>query len=311
MIDVKTSKLLRGIAILMVVFSHYAGWMYVEPLHPQVKEFISTLGVYGVDIFFLLSGYGLVKSYQKNGINLSFVVKRLTGSYIPYILIIGFFAIIDKNISDRQGVINLFTGYDYWYMYVLFGMYILFMVFYKLGFLKEILVSVGVIAFSIYMWKDGRSDFWVLSNGAFIIGIILASVEIRFPKLCKNIWFKAGLLAIGIIGTAVFAMLFEKNATLSMEMCRSMFITVAFAGIAVNIKGFGVVLPALGTYSLYIYLLHTRLFWKIMMIKPERNYIANTALTCVLTLVISLGIGFAIDYNLALIPKLMEKRKEG
>ena len=75
MIDNRTSKVFRGIAILMVIASHFAGGMYEESFNEALRQWISTWGVYGVDIFFMLSGYGLVKSYQKNGID-----KRLCSS---------------------------------------------------------------------------------------------------------------------------------------------------------------------------------------------------------------------------------------
>ena len=78
MIDNRISKVFRGIAILMVIGSHYAGWMHTEPFNETVRAWISTWGVYGVDVFLLLSGYGLVKSYEKNGIDKQFVLKSHT-----------------------------------------------------------------------------------------------------------------------------------------------------------------------------------------------------------------------------------------
>lgn len=309
MINTKTSSFFRGIAILMVIASHYAGWMYVEPVHPIAKEFVSTWGVYGVDIFFLLSGYGLVKSASKNGIDKMFVLKRFLSSYLPYVLIVGFIEIIDQSLSDGQAVINLLTGYDYWYMYVLFVMYIIFMVFYKIDKFKEVLVSIGVIAFSIWLWSVGREDFWELSNGAFLIGIYAATIEKTKPDFFKKISLRIAIPVAGIAGTLIFNAVLKSVGGLWPEMIRSMFFTLAAFGIIINVKGFGVVLSSLGKYSLYIYLLHTYLFWKFVFINEDWAYAPSAMLAGAITLVISVAVGFAIDFNLSLIPKQIEKRK--
>ena len=65
MITAKTSKTLRGIAILIVIASHFAEWMFLEPAHPGLRHMIGTWGPPGVDIFLLLSGYGLYLSARK------------------------------------------------------------------------------------------------------------------------------------------------------------------------------------------------------------------------------------------------------
>ena len=107
----------------MVIASHFAAGMYEESFNEGLRQWISTWGVYGVDIFFLLSGYGLVKSYQKSGIDKRFVLKRFLNSYVPYILIAGFFAITDKAIDTPRAVVNLLIGFDHWFMCVLFAFF--------------------------------------------------------------------------------------------------------------------------------------------------------------------------------------------
>ena len=87
MISQSVSKWMRGLAILMVIASHYAGWMFVEPVNPELREWVMTLGVFGVDIFFTMSGYGLVKAASKHGIDKRYVWNRVKTSYIPYIFI--------------------------------------------------------------------------------------------------------------------------------------------------------------------------------------------------------------------------------
>lgn len=308
MIDSKTSRIFRGIAILMVIASHYAGWMYVEPIRPAVKEFVSTLGVYGVDIFFLLSGYGLVKSASKSGINGMFVLKRFANSYLPYFLIVGFFCIIDKSLDSPKSWIDLFIGYDYWYMCVLFAMYIMFMVIYKIGKFKEVLITVAVIGFTYWLYYVGQADFWELSNGAFLIGIYAATLDNKLSEY-KNKWgWKIVLTLIGLGATIGGYYLYQGNGQMWAHMVTSMSFTVLVLGLCVMAKPFGVVLPALGRYSLYIYLLHTRLFWKFVMYNEEWPYAKSAMFAAVITLFIGISIGFAIDWNLNWFVKKLDKK---
>lgn len=298
MIDSKTSRIFRGIAILLVIASHYAGWMYVEPVRPELKEFVSTLGVYGVDIFFLLSGYGLVKSASRNGINWIFVLKRFVNSYLPYFLIVGFWAITEKSLDSWSAWRDLLIGYDYWYMCVLFAMYIMFMLIYRIGKYKEVLITIAVIGFTYWLYYRGQADFWELSNGAFLIGIYMASLEDKLNEY-KNKWgWKILLTLIGLGATIGGYYLHKGNGEMWSHMVTSMSFTVLVLGLCLLMKPFGVVLPSLGRYSLYIYLLHTRLFWKFVMYNEEWTYAKSAVFAAVLTLFIGISIGFAIDWNL-------------
>ena len=60
----------RGIAALMVILSHYAEWWtWFTPVEGDGAVFqlaFTKLGIYGVDIFFLLSGYAMVISLCRN-----------------------------------------------------------------------------------------------------------------------------------------------------------------------------------------------------------------------------------------------------
>jgi len=303
MIDNKTSKVFRGIAILMVIASHYAGWMYAPPIDESWRQWISSWGVYGVDIFFLLSGYGLVKSASKNGIDKRFVVKRFLNSYVPYILIVGFFAIIDKSLDSTQAVIKLLVGYDFWYMAVLFGLYILFMVFYKIGKFKEILLTIGVIAFTYWLYVKGQADFWELSNGAFLIGVYAATLENKFGDKVKEFIVKINLACIGFAAMVVCAFWHVLSGKMCAHMTASMLFTVMALGLLVQMKAGGVVLAALGRYSLYIYLLHTRLFWKFVAYNEDWSYMKGAVIAGLITLFVSVAVGFCFEWWLAKVSK--------
>ena len=296
MIDNRTSKVFRGIAILMVIASHFAGGMYEESFNEALRQWISTWGVYGVDIFFMLSGYGLVKSYQKNGIDKRFVLKRFLNSYVPYILIVGFFALIDKSIDSLRALINLLIGYDYWFMCVLFAFYIMFMIFYRIGKLKEVLLTIGVIAFTYMLWAKGFSPFWELSNGAFLIGVYAATLEERSGEKLKDFIIKTNLAFIGLAVTIICAFWNVFSETFASHMSASMAFTVTALAFCVQLKTGGVILATLGRYSLYIYLLHSRIFWKYVAYKDEWSYLKGAVIAGLIVLFVSVAVGFSMEW---------------
>lgn len=296
MIDNRTSKVFRGIAILMVIASHFAGGMYEESFNEALRQWISTWGVYGVDIFFMLSGYGLVKSYQKNGIDKRFVLKRFLNSYVPYILIVGFFALIDKSIDGLRAFINLLIGYDYWFMCVLFAFYIMFMIFYRIGKLKEVLLTIGVIAFTYMLWAKGFSPFWELSNGAFLIGVYAATLEERSGEKLKDFIIKTNFAFIGLALTIICAFWHVFSETYASHMSTSMAFTVMALALCIQLKTGGVILATLGRYSLYIYLLHSRIFWKYVAYKDEWSYLKGAVIAGLIGLFVSVAVGFSMEW---------------
>lgn len=60
-LSLDTSTILRGIAILLVIFQHFGGSFGTNLLTP--------LGGTGVAIFLVLSGFGLNESFKKKGLD--------------------------------------------------------------------------------------------------------------------------------------------------------------------------------------------------------------------------------------------------
>lgn len=79
-----SSEYLRGLAIVFVVLGHILGGTFgVIDEHTT-----SLLGIGGVNIFLLLSGYGLYCSYRKNGVQgKKYWDKKIEKVFIPYAVI--------------------------------------------------------------------------------------------------------------------------------------------------------------------------------------------------------------------------------
>ncbi len=309
MIDIKTSKMFRGIAILMVMISHYAWFLFTDPLQENLKLFVTSWGVYGVDIFLVLSGYGLAKSADSKGIDGVFVLKRFTSTYLPYFLIIGFFNVIDKAFTYKEDVIRFIIAEDYWYLTVMFALYIMFMIFGKMGRYRDILLFVGVVAFSVFLWKRGMQDFWVLSNGAFLLGVYAESLEKRFGDKVKTFVKKSWLPLVAFAMTLLFGFIFSRTGRMWAEVTRSLCFSLTALTLCICIKGRGVILPVLGRFSLYVYLLHMWLFEKLAFVYEGWNSIAAVTVTGIIILLISIALGYAMETNLNLIVKAVQNRK--
>ena len=190
-----TSTTFRGIAAVMVILSHYAEWYsWFIPTEGQTEIFrtaLSKLGVYGVDIFFLLSGYAMVKSLGDKKLNLDFIFKRVRNVYLPYFIVTGVIELISGGFTSLHDFWLFASGYDYWYMNVLFVFYIGFIVIYALIKNKParvVFFCIFTYIYSYMLYDQGRYEFWYVSNITFVIGIIIAEIErlIGYRKIVEN-----------------------------------------------------------------------------------------------------------------------------
>ena len=182
---------------------------------------------------------------------------------------------------------------------------------YKIGKFKEVLITIFVVWFCHYLYNAGRADFWIVSNGAFLVGIYLATIDIRAPKVFDKWYKKLILFVISSAATYGFNIMYQNSGSLAMQIHRSMAFTLAAAGACMLIDYKSVIISALGRYSIYIYLLHTYLFWKFIFINEDWNYFLAAVVCGIITLAISIGIGFSIDYNLNLLTKFIFRKNEG
>ncbi|MCR5399392.1 MAG: acyltransferase [Lachnospiraceae bacterium] len=318
MISKETGKLLRGIAILIVIASHYAEWVYMPVTYGFVYETIAKWGPVGVDVFLLMSGYGLHKSVtggkygknNKNGITPAFVIKRLLGAYVPYLicrtLIYLYSGTWKEALAEgtmKEVMKDYFLGGGFWFMSVLFTMYIAFMIIYRFGgVLRVPLISAFVIFQTYYLYTKGYADFWELSNMAFVIGILAAAAEGRWKKQMSAAWYKVALAAISVAGICytyngmIHATPDVKPSYFAWELAFNIFFTLAVLVIAYIIPTWkGPVLTSIGESSLFVYLLHTAMFWALVFKFDKFGYAVATAITALITVAFATLLG--LIYN--------------
>lgn len=182
---------LKGLGILTVVFAHFTymkvnNWEFLYPL--------STIAGVGVDLFLLMSGFGLTVGMMKRPMGtLEFYKKRVIKIFIPFwialiIMFIADFIFLDKNygfmymIKSALGFFPTADGFadvnsPFWYITWMMMFYILFPLFFikKAPWLTAIILAVIALIIGETNPLDLGSN-WLhrLHSVAFSIGIVMA-----------------------------------------------------------------------------------------------------------------------------------------
>ncbi len=297
----------KGLAIIMVILSHYAewwSWFYVEEGISELLRFgISRFGPYGVGIFFLFSGYGLAKSAGDKRIGVKFILKRIINVYIPYLVVVILITLLSGGFQTVSDVLSVFFGQNFWYMTVLFSLYLAFMAIWLLfvnKHIRAVLIFVFTCWYSNYLYRAGEQEFWYISNIVFVIGILLALYETVIRKIVDKVGiFLTILFGAGTVGIAYSALYVEHVWANPLDEMRSRMAAVIIFSVFIALfaavwKWYDPVISILGKYSLYFYLLHTFLFmWVINAITCEMSMRFVIA-ACVIV-VFSLLLGVIVD----------------
>lgn len=297
----------KGLAIIMIILSHYAewwSWFYMEEgISELIRDGISRFGPYGVAVFLLFSGYGLTNSVGEKRIDGRFVLKRVCGVYLPYILVVTIIELLSGGIKTAKDVFEMLYGHDFWYMTVLFTFYIAFMTIWGAFInchIRAVLISVFSFVYSSYLYGLGEYDFWYISNAAFAVGAVLALYE---PVLIKII-DKLGVLFTFLSGAATVCVVYsglymehiwERPSDEIISRVIAVLIFTLFVVFAASVwKMYDPVLGFLGKYSLYLYLSHTFLFmWAINYFNCEMSI--RFLVAFLITLVVSVVSGAVFD----------------
>jgi peptidoglycan/LPS O-acetylase OafA/YrhL len=195
---------LRGIAALMVVFFHFS-------MHRPEANLGLKLGITGVDLFFMISGFVIFMSLQKVSNGTEFIINRVSRLYPTYWAAVTFtFALIifrDNSLTKQAfvqyaGNMTMFQFYlgipnldgPYWTMTVEMLFYIFILCLYWLKLLKHIeLIGIGLCLFAIvscYFFFDRRMiklfiNLFPLAKfiALFVAGIIFYKIYTERAKL--------------------------------------------------------------------------------------------------------------------------------
>lgn len=299
---------LKGLAILFIILSHI-GYFLVSD-HRFLVPMSNFAGV-GVDLFLILSGYGLAASALHKPLNAwQFYTKRLTRIYLPIIATVLFFLGLDYFILDLtysfktiwQGLIGFFPRADLyrdlnsplWFITPLLAYYLMFpLMFWR----RTPIISAAVFAIAgWYFIKHNPFDLinldllktYKLHFLAFPIGLALA------PLLNREFHLKPWLRWVGV-GVSALVLAYTLNHTHVGEIWKREAMTSLISALTLIVlfvfKPFNnKFLLLLGLFSFELYLLHWPILYRYDFLYSRVP--AGAATVLYLTLFVGLGYVF-------------------
>lgn len=177
--------------------------------------FVKYVGYGGVDIFFLLSGFGLSFSLTKNRSLLPYFKRRFVRILPAFWLILAFVQIknlIIGSFSARDLILS-FSGFDFfifgnletWFIPAIIVCYLLFPIYYylsdKYGIIKVLIIcSVAAVILSLLITGSPLQhlNIFTVRLPAFFIGACVGQLLIagKRPYLFDNIWISFFLFVV-------------------------------------------------------------------------------------------------------------------
>lgn len=171
----------KGVAILLVIFSHIGGKVGVRYFTP--------LGGIGVAIFIIITGFGLNESFRKNNLN-NYWKKKIVSVWFPFFLIrlyffVGQFALfkekVDLHLFIREMLLFEMNHPYSWYIQFLFIWYLVFYILSKI-FINNNKLRIGMIfIFSIGLLFSSNG-LWAEQAISFFAGVFFSEIKNSNPK---------------------------------------------------------------------------------------------------------------------------------
>lgn len=253
---------IRGVGMLLIVFVH-ASENYIT----AQTYFIYVSGVLGVAACFLVSGYGLHKSFtQKNNYLRGFLQNKALRMLLPYVilyimyLVFSLFACDTPSLSviARELLTLEMDGLLLWYLKVQLLCYVIFWLCYR--FIPCGKVRIAAVFGGIVLWMHlamvlelGVS--WYNTCLFFPLGLLLAEYEKPVLRLLKK---PAAILVNTGLTVMLFAVIYffgRFGLDLIYDWVYMLVFNAALIGMLLYFRG-SKLLNAFGKYSMEIYLLH-------------------------------------------------------
>ena len=282
-------QIFRGIACLLVVFHHaYGNFEYfIHKLSLPVIDFISTNGKYGVDFFFVLSGFIITYTtykYKNDRTYLkTYLLNRILKIYIPYLPISVIVLLLYKltplaNVDRPISVLTSLTLFPFgetalvvaWTLVFEVFFYIIFSVNFFSSKVWNVFVSFWVVGIILvnYLGIITNNVFlnliFNLYNLEFILGFFVAILIKKEIKFNVNLTVFFLLLLLGCFvwlrANQFEFFKFSSNLFIAFSCSVLVYLSVNVWNWKINQKN---ILMLIGNSSYSLYLTHT-LFFGIM-----------------------------------------------
>lgn len=279
---------LMGIAILSIIIFHYTEDCQLAKYHYSglIKLYKLCISSSGVDIFLLLSGFGLYYSFKKNSNIKDFYKKRFTKILIPYFIVAIPAITINNLVILKLGIVDVFKDLSFlslflegkvwfWYIFFICVCYLIFPYIYKVfdtskdeitdhmrlitlvSFITLICLMLSIYCKPLF----SRIQIFTLRLFPFITGVLIG----KYAYKKKEIKLEHIILAICGLGFIIFVR--NKNVMITRYALFILNACILFLGIIVfdkisNLKVSSIIRQIVewfGKYSLEIYLVHVAL----------------------------------------------------
>ena len=322
--SLQTTTEIRGVAILMVIFSHI-GYFLVSD-----RSFLVPLSNYagvGVDLFLILSGYGLVVSALKRPVSVGkFYLKRIRRICLPVAAIVAGFLMLDfiflRRTYSFKSIIENFLGFfpradiygdlnsPLWYITLLFFFSFLFPLVFRRRLPASSAVAMAGIGWltvkyipQLNIFSEVVLKLYQLHFLAFPLGMVIASLVNQPPNFFvlaaqqwRAVYLKFNLTIIlrwALFALAGGVLIFTYyhsyiGAGWKKEAVASLFTALAVITLFIIKKINFKILMLFGLYSFEIYLLHWPLLYRYNFLFGKISAGAAT----IIYLALFLGIGY-------------------
>lgn len=208
-----------GIAIILIVLSHTIAYKFIT-YYPAF--YVAARGYFGVDIFFMLSGFGLC--FSKYESIKEFYQKRLRRLLPPYITVMLCYIIIDKfgnNCHDYKYWLESISTLGYWYggaspFWFVSGIIFMYVLFPYIKTKKRLLLWIVcslflcLISYTIDVISETHTfrNFTFSRIPSFCLGIYIGNLQISDRIPVKYILYS-------LMGLFIGGILIQKETTLN------------------------------------------------------------------------------------------------
>lgn len=181
------SAYIRGICAITVLLSHIIAYSGIGNSSKIVFLIIGMMGYLPVAIFFFLSGYGLMVSYQAKGIKYidSFLIKRVIPYYIKYLMISLLYLLIRVLLNNEIELSLLIKTVLYggtivkfgWYLQTQLVLYLIFFCGFKVSHIHPVRVVFLLTAlFWLLCVFTGLDTTYYMTTPSFLFGVIWPTI---------------------------------------------------------------------------------------------------------------------------------------
>ena len=305
-LSLNESLALRGSAMFIIMFSHLA-----DP-SIRITFFFYVSGALGVAICFLLSGYGLGKSYQHKQNYLShFLPIKFLNCLLPYFILYFIYAVFFR--PGRSTVLHeilrlQMAGNPLWYLKVQLLMYVFFFVTYRCIHNDSYKLSAlwaSCLLYCIFLYCLHAPMYWYQTCLFFPMGVWLSEADdIVLPVLRK----KSSCAAFAGISLCVTVILYFKGR-MGMDLLIDGIFTLSFTLFALGVASYienSILLLKMGEYSLEIYLIHC-----LILTLDDHYFLGTNALSYISLTAVVLVLAYILHWVCKKLENRLGKKLKG